>query len=221
MKTNSNKLVGILTVAIMIALFVYLGIQNRRINRLQDENELKSVELSTLKDTVAVYKNKAGELTYKLSVVEVSHSNLKESLELANFDIKKLRENDINWRKINNALKLELEATGHGETALRDSFYLMKTDTIKYSTFAWSNKFLDFSGSIQNENLFFDYKYRTGISIIQQPRRKETIVSVFMTDPNASITSANSITVKHEKRFYEKPWLWAVIGFGTGIIVSK
>jgi len=218
---NSNKLIGILSGIFILSMFVYIGFQHRKINRLQDDNQLKAVELSTLKDTIAVYQNKAGELTYKLSVVEVDHSNLKESLALANFDIKKLRENDIAWRKITNALKLELEASGHGETGLRDSFYVMKTDTIQYSTFAWSNDFLRFKGSVQDERLFFDYKYKTGISIIQEAHRKETLVSVFMTDPNASITSANSITVKHNRKWYQKPWVWGVAGLTTGIFISK
>lgn len=218
---NSNKLIGILSGIFILSMFVYIGFQHRKINRLQDENQLKSVELSTLKDTIAVYQNKAGELTYKLSVVEVDHSNLKESLALANFDIKKLRENDIAWRKITNALKLELEASGHGETGLRDSFYVMKTDTIQYSTFAWSNDFLNLQGSVQDERLFFDYKYKTGISIFQEQKRKETVVSVMLTDPNASISTANSITVKHKKRIWERGWLWAVVGFTGGVIATR
>ena len=221
MKTDSNKTIGVLTGIVIVSLFVYLGIQNGKINRLNDANEIQAVELSTLKDSVSVYQNKAGELTYKLSVVEVSHSNLKESLNKAGFEIKQLKEREINWRNVNNALKIELEAMGHGETALIDTFYVMNTDTIQYSTFGWTNDYLNFKGSVENNNLFFDYKYNTGLSIIQESKRKETIVSVFLTDPKAKITSANSITVKHEKKWFEKPWVWGVVGITTGILISK
>lgn len=218
---KTSKRIGILSGIIIFSLFVYLGIQNRKINRLNDKNQLQAVELSTLKDSVSVYQNKAGELTYKLSVVEVSHSNLKEYLNKAGFEIKQLKEREINWRKVNSALKLELEAVGHGEASLRDSFYIMNTDTIQYSTFAWTNDYLNFKGSVENNNLFFDYKYNTGLSIIQESKRKETIVSVFLTDPKAKITSANSITVKHKKKWFEKPWVWGVAGLGAGILVLK
>ncbi|HCY40424.1 MAG TPA: hypothetical protein DHV48_03585 [Prolixibacteraceae bacterium] len=218
---KTSKTIGILSGIIIFSLFVYMGIQNRRINRLNDENQLQAVELSTLKDSVSVYQNKAGELTYKLSVVEVSHSNLKESLNKAGFEIKQLKEREINWRKVNNALKLELEAVGHGEASLRDSFYIMNTDTIQYSTFAWTNDYLNFKGSVENNNLFFDYKYNTGLSIIQESKRKETIVSVFLTDPKAKITSANSITVKHENKWYERPVIAGIAGILAGILISK
>lgn len=220
-KTDSNKIVGIVTLVVLVALFAYMGYQNRRINRLQNENQLKAIELSSLRDTIAVYQSKNGDLTYKLSAIEVSRSNLKESLELAGFEIKKLKERDINWREVTNALKLELEAAGQGETALTDSFYVFKTDTVQYSTFGWTNDFLAFSGSVQDERLFFDYNYKTGISIIQEPRRQETVVSVFLTDPQAAITTANSITVKHKQKIFQRGWVWAVIGFTGGILLTK
>ena len=69
--------------------------------------------------------------------------------------------------------------------------------------------------------MFFDYKYKTGISIIQEQKKKETIVSVALTDPNAAIVSANSITVKHEKKWHEKRWVWAVAGLTTGVLIAK
>jgi hypothetical protein len=148
---KTQKPILILSVIFIIATFIHIGVVNRKIKRLNEINQLQAVELSTLNDSVLVYQNKAGELTYKLSVVEVSHSNLKESLEQAGFEIKKLKEKDINWRKVNNALKLQLYASGQGETALTDSFYIMKTDTIRYNAFAWSNEFLNLQGSVQNE----------------------------------------------------------------------
>jgi len=218
---KNQKVLWILSILFILATFIHIGVVNRKIKRLNEINQMQAIQLSTLNDSVSVYQNKAGELTYKLSVVEVDHSNLKESLAMANFDIKKLRENDINWRKINNALKLELAAAGHGETALTDSFYLVKTDTIQYSAFTWSNNFLNLQGSVQDERLFFDYKYKTGISIFQEQKRKETVVSVMLTDPNASISTANSITVKHKKRIWERGWLWAVVGFTGGVIATR
>jgi hypothetical protein len=219
----SQKTLWIISIVFILATFTYIGIQHRRINHLSDTNQLQSVELSVLNDSVFVYQNKAGELTYKLSVVEVEHSNLKESLDKAGFEIKKLKENDINWRKVNAALKLELEAAGHGETTVTDTFRIEKTDTVYFQKVDdWSNNYLSlWNAKIETGKLFFDYRYKTGVSIIPETKRRETIVNVFLTDPNASITTANSITVKHKTRWYEKPWLWGLAGLGTGILISK
>lgn len=223
MKTNSQKILLILSGAIILALFVYMSIQNRRINRLQDENHLKAIELSTLKDTVAVYRDKNGELTYKLTVIEVNSRNLKESLETAGFEIKKLKEKDVQWKKITSALRMQLAATGSGSVQLIDTFRIVERDTVSYLTFdSWSNNHLSlYNGEIFNNQLNFDYQYRTGVDFLTTEARKETIVSVMLSDPKAKITTASSITVKHEKRLWERGWFWGAIGLGTGILISR
>jgi hypothetical protein len=206
-----------------LLIFIYIGVQHREIKRLTKENQLNTVELSTFKDIVAVHESKTGELTYKLSVVEISHSNLKKSLELSGFEIKKLKEKDIAWRKVNSALRMQLAATGTVSANLTDTFRIENTDTVYFSKFEpWSNNFLSiYDGEIVKKKLTFEYGYQTGISIIQEPRRKETIVNVFLTDPKAEITTANSITVKHKKRIWEHGWLWAAIGLTGGILIAK
>ena len=222
-KFDSNKIVGTITLGLILMLFIYMGFQNRKINRLQDQNQLQSIELSTLKDTVAVYQDKNGELTYKLGVVEVNISNLKESLATAGFNIQKLKEKDIAWRKVTAALRMQLAATGSGETTVTDTFRIEKTDTLYFLEVQdWSNNHLTlFNSKIENNKLIFDYKYQTGISIIQESKRKETLISVMLTDPKASIITANSITVKHEKKLWKKPWIWAVVGFAGGVIATR
>ena len=218
---KSSKTIWILTGIVIFSLFVYIGIQHRKINKLGDANQLQAVELCTLKDSVLVYKSKSGELTYKLSSVEIEKGNLKKSLELMGIDKLILKERDIEWRRLTSALRLELAATGTGTTTLRDTFEIVKSDTLRYSDFAWKNDFLSFSGNIRDERLTFDYTYKTGISILQTQNRKATIVSVSLTDPNAAIVSGNSITIKHKKKIWERGWLWAAVGFGTGILISR
>jgi hypothetical protein len=224
-----NKTLWILSIAFILGIFIYIGIQHRRINRLSDSNQLQAIQLSILNDSVSVYANKNGELTYKLISAEVHNKNLKESLETAGFDLKKFKERDISWRKINSALRLQLAATGSGVTTITDTFRIepaqidhsgRKTDTLYFLKVQdWSNNHLTlFNSKIENSKLFFDYSYKTGISIIQEKKRKETLVSVMLTDPNASITTGNSITIKEERKFWQKPWIWCLAGFGAGIL---
>jgi hypothetical protein len=224
-----NKTLWILTIAFILTTFIYIGIQHRKINRLSDSNQLQAILLSVLNDSVSVFSNKNGELTYKLISAEVHNRNLKESLETADFDIKKLKDRDISWRKINSALRLQLAATGSGETIITDTFRIepaqidhsgRKTDTLYFSkVHDWSNNYLTiFNSKIEKNKLFFDYSYKTGISIIQEKKRKETLVSVMLTDPNAIVTTGNSITIKEERKWWQKPWIWCLAGFGAGIL---
>jgi hypothetical protein len=222
-KAGGDKKLWILSSIFILAVFVYIGIQHRKIDRLSDENQLKAIELSTLKDTVAVYRNKAGESTYKLISVEIEKQNLKKSLELAAFDIKDLKDRDIKWRKVTSALRMQLAATGSGETSITDTFRINSIDTVYFQKVSdWTNNYLSiFDTEIVNRKLNFNYQYKTGISIIQEQKRKETVVSVFLTDPNASITTGNSISVKQKKRFYEKPYIWSAVAFFAGVFISR
>jgi hypothetical protein len=224
-----NKLLLFLTVAFILATFIYIGIQHRRINRLSDSNQLQAVQLSALNDSVSVFANKNGELTYKLISAEVHNRNLKESLETADFDIKKFKERDISWRKINSALRLQLAATGSGVTTITDTFRIEparinasggNSDTLYFLKVQdWSNNHLTlFNSKIEKNKLFFDYNYKIGISIIQEKKQKQTLVSVMLTDPNAIITTGNSITIKEERKWWQKPWIWCLAGFGVGIL---
>jgi len=223
-----NKFLFILTITFILATFIYIGIQHRKINRLSDSNQLQAVRLSALNDSVSVYKNYAGELTYKLGTVEINNRNLKESLETAGFDIKKFKERDIAWRKISSALRLQLAANRSGVTTVTDTFRIEparlnasggNSDTLYFSKVQdWSNNHLTlFNSKIEKSRLFFDYSYKTGISIIQEKKRKQTLISVILTDPNASITTGNSITIKEERKWWQKPWIWCLAGFGAGI----
>lgn len=220
---KSDKTLWICTIAYIVLTIGYVGIQHRKINRLQNENQLQKVELSVLKDSVFVHKTKAGELTYKLTSVEIEKNNLKKSLDLLEIDRKILKERDISWRKITFALRAELAATGHGETTVIDTFRTEKTDTVYYSKVNdWNNGYLSlFNSKIENSKLSFDYRYQTRIDFLTTPLNGKTVVSVILSDPKAEITNAKSITVKYQKKWFERPVVWALFGFGTGILISK
>ena len=98
-----------------------------------------------------------------------------------------------------------------------------KTDTIYFQKVDdWTNNYLSlFNSKIENSVLSFDYKYSVGIDFLTSGKRKETTVSVILSDPKAVITNANSITINNKTRWYEKQWLWAIAGFGVGVLVIK
>ena len=127
----------IILFAVVVFAFVSL-FQNMKMKKYKNTSQVQAVELSTLKDSVISYKTKTGQLYSKITAVEVDKRNLKESLEIAGFDIKELKDQNVKWHKITAALKFELEATGSGETSAIDTFYIttdpitQKPDTTKF-----------------------------------------------------------------------------------------
>lgn len=218
-RTTVEIIIGLLLVGAIT--FFYFSMESAR-----DKVQLRDVELSTLKDSVEMIEMKNGELVAKIESVEIEKDNLRESLEIAGFDIKELRAQGVKWRKVTNALKLELQAAGSVQTSVTDTFRMsieVPGDTVWYSTFNnWSNDYMSiYNGEIFDKNLKFDYDYKVGIKIIQAPKRKSTLITVKLTDINARITSANSITVKHKTKWYQKWWLWGSAGLVGGVIIAK
>ena len=218
---KTNKTILILSAIFIVVTFVYIGIQHRKINRLTDQNQIQAVQIAVLNDSVQIYKDKNGELNYRLSVVQVNADNLKESLEIAGWNLKQLKAKDIEWRNITNALKLKLETIGSGTAAIHDTLIIAGKDSIISNYFNWSNNHLSLNGTVDIDKVTFDYYYRTSIDIIQHKNRKGTMVTVSLSDPNAAIVSGNNIFLTPGRRWYEKPWLWGLAGLGAGILITK
>lgn len=220
MKKTKNYIVA---AAVIIALIVF-SVQYYKIRGLQSDNQLKAVELSTLKDSVSVYKSKNGDLTYKLTSVEIDRKNLKESLDMMGLNLKELKAKDIEWRKITSVLRAELKAKGSGETDMKpDTFRIVDRDTIYYSRFDdWTNGFLSLSNiEVERQKLKFDHTYRTGIDIITETKRKGTLVSVMLSDTTVVVTTGNSVFVKPKQHFWDKPWVWGVTGLAAGYFINR
>lgn len=210
-----------LIAAAIVLLIVANVYQYLLTERYRNVSQIQAVELSILNDSVAVYKSKNGELTYKLTSAVIDRENLLEALEVAGENIKILKQKDIEWRNITNMLRMRLEAAGSGEIAVVDTFFVYQTDTVLFGKFNWSNNYLFLKGTIKDEKLNFDYRYQTGIQIIQQAKKREQVVSVMLTDPNAAIISGNSITVKNPRKWWDRWWLFGVAGLTTGILIAK
>ena len=173
-------------------------------------------------DSVRVIHEKNGTLSYQVQAVEVEKRNLRHALETAGYEIKDLKEKEIRWRQVNATLRAELESKGSGQTDIKpDTVIVSKTDTIIKGSFIWNNNFLKLDGTIHENLISFDYRYNTPIEIFTSEKKKETIITVSLSDPNAAIISANSITISKKTPWYKKPWVWGAAGLATGIIVTK
>jgi len=217
MKTLFKRYWWVILSLIVITVF---GLQKCQINKLKDQVQLQNVELSTLNDSVTVLKGKNGDLTFKVQSVQIEKDNAKKALELAGFEIKDLKQREIKWKDVNFALKAELEAWGDGTVVLRDTI-IVKGDTIMAKVGKWNNKFLYLNPFLVKNKLDFTYTYKTPIDLISEKKGKSYVVSAYLGDKNASITTANSITIVPKKRWYDKPYLWGIAGLGAGYFIFK
>lgn len=215
------KIIVVVVIGLLFVGNVWNVVKNRK---LRSQTQLQAVELSTLKDSVSSFKDENGQLVSKLASTEVEKRNLKESLELIGLDVKKLKEQNVKWRKITEVLTLKLESTGSGESTVIDTFYIEKntTDTVRYTHIGdWTNNYLSlYNARIQSDKFTFDYRYNAGINLIIEGKRRSPVVTATLTDPNANITHGKSISVPFKTKWYEKPWLWGAAGFLTGILIE-
>lgn len=196
-----------------VLIILVLGFKQCQLNKERDKNQIANVQLAALNDSVVQYKSQNGDLTAKIISVTVESDNRKKALEEAGFELKELRARDIKWRDVVFALKAQIQAQGGGQIVLRDTLIISKTDTIKKANFDWDNKFLFLSGNITGKDMQFKYTYKTSIDLLSEKKGKSYVVSAYLSDPQATITTANSITIVPKKKW----WGWDALKFGAGI----
>jgi len=204
-----------------IALILLFGVKQCQLNKERDKYQIAQVELAAFNDSVRIYKSKTGELTAKISSVIVESDTRKQSLDKAGFEIKELRARDIQWRDVVFALKTQIQAQGSGQTVLRDTLLTSKTDTIRQANFDWNNKFLFLSGFVKGKDMQFDYTYKTSIDLLSEKKGKGYVVSAYLGDKNATITTANSITIVPKKKWWDKWYLQLGVGVAIGGFIFK
>lgn len=198
-----------------------LGYAAFNLDKTQDALQIANLRLAVQNDTITSIRTKSGDLVAKIQSVEVDRDNLKDALEEMGLDRKKLRDQKIKLQDVISVLQVKLEAEGHGETTIRDTIRIEKSDTVRIGQFKWSNKYLFLDGSIKDKQMDFDYLYQTRISNIQDQNRKGTTVSLTLSDPKAKIIDGASFTVIHKKSLLEKWWIVGPIGILAGILISK
>lgn len=215
------KIVVATVFGILLLIIIIQGFQNRS---LKKTNQIQSVELMTIKDSAQAFKTKNDEAYFKINALTVDANALKTSLIESGFAIKDLKQRDINNGKIIAALKAEIESSGHVDSIpLVDVIIPVDSGkpSIKAKKFDWTNHYLTLTGLIKETNMSLDYKYKTDLSLISEKKGKSIIVTAWLSDPNAIITTGHQITISNKTKWYNKPWLWGLAGLTGGYFLTK
>jgi len=214
-------------IGLIVVFSVVLFVQHIKINRLNDDVQIKNVELSTLKDTVLTVVTRNGQLISTVNSVQIEKDNIKESLQAMGLDLKALKDENIKLKTLNFVLNAQLTSSGDVATPTKDTFRIPDDggDSIRYSIVSdWTDTRLSlFNGIVENNNLTFDYTYNLRFKLLSNTEKNKTIVTFVPDDKTGKtlISSANSITIIHKKKWWEKWWIWTIVGATGGILITK
>lgn len=225
---SGNKLQKIALWVLVLSLVGILFYYKFQARKFKDEAQLQAVELSTIKDSVLVLKQKNGDLNFKFKAVEVDKRNLRDALEISGHEIKDLREKGIRYRKLIAVLELEIQGQGEGQSDVKDTIEIIKTETKTDTLYVqlirdWSDSRLNlFDMRIQNGKFNFGYTYNIeDMNFFIEKRKKDYVVTVSPNQPGLNIISGNSIIIPNKKGFFERPVVWGTIGFIGGVMIAK
>lgn len=178
-------------------------------------------ELSEYKDSAQYYIDKTtGE---KIA--------LNRALDLSDATVGYLEEQNANLaRQVDKFKKVAAAAVIKSEAKV-DSFQVTLHDTIPCLfnpiSFAIDSSHYKISGRIARTNLFID-----GLTIPNEQtlvigkkkgnifKKKEYSIEVTNSNPFISVWGLQGYTFSPDKKFYEKPWFWAAVGFGAGFAIK-
>lgn len=219
---TSDKKFRITAIAGILILILLLSAQQCQLNRQQKELELKNIKISTLSDSVNIFRDKNDHLTFRIQAIQVEESNNKEALKQAGWDIKDLRARNIRANDVISALRSELVASGSGTITLHDTIHVAIHDTVRSLVGSWSNNFLSIYPRITGKQMDFSYKYQTGIDVLStQTHKGTTVINIALQDTSAHITTGNAIIFRQPRKWYNNRWLWFGLGAAGGVFLAK
>jgi hypothetical protein len=189
------------------------------IRKLKKEIQIKAVELLTFTDSVKEYRTKAGKAYFLLKTATIEAAALKESVETLGIEIEGLKSKGINYKKIISILEEQIESMGHTGVI---PLVIPKDSTQKIKTFKWTNDFLSLNGSVRELDIQdIEYSYKASLTHVTQNVKGKSIVTVYLNDPGARITTGSQIIVSPVRHWWDKPWIWGLAGAGAGVWLGR
>ena len=200
---------------------IYHYVQSNKISKLQSQNSV----LSTVNDTLKVYKNKLGSLTYERQVINVKYTDLKKMYDLLDKGNKELFDKMTTLERKNKLIT----ATNIKQSVTIDSLLNVKPIEVSSNLFQFkdSTKYLQYSmffnTSIpKSPTLLIDrINIPNSIYVSHKFEKDKIIVSVSNSnDKYYRINDINSYIIPIEQKKDKSNWLkYGLIGFGGGILI--
>ena len=182
---------------------------------------IMEVNLNAMNDTIKYFKNSIGTLTASKTTIQLSNSQLKSAIAAKDKELSRLMEE---FSEINNIVKSELQ---------------VKIDTIKVPFVAKVPYSFTRSGKLKNRWYGFGYEVNENgfvvdslavplaLSVITGKKRKwifgkEVLCTdVTIDNPYVQVKNIYTAEVRTGIPWFKKWYVWAALGFTSGIFISK
>ena len=226
LKKYSDRIILIATIFLLL-FFGYrkIGSLNNRI-----KGQLLAAEIFT--EEVHIQRNKNGQLEAEKRSQNLTIKDLKEYGDQVGQNNEKLKKKVGSLKNLVSNLEGALATAGDGQVQLEPDTIRIKGDSVNYflgHTFEWTNNYLTLNGTLdQDLKMDFKYQYKSDFGITtywKRPslfKRKELMVNMLMTDPNARATELNSVVIKPDPpKFYQTTGFKIGIGVVGGFLLAK
>ena len=200
---------------------IYHYIQSNKISKLQAQNSV----LIAVNDTLRVYKNKLGSLTYEKQAINVKYTDLKKMYDLLDKGNKELFDKMTTLERKNKLIT----ATNIKQSVTIDSLLNVKPIEVSSNLFQFkdSTKYLQYSmffntSTPKSPTLLIDrINIPNSIYVSHKFEKDKIIVSVSNSnDKYYRINDINSYIIPIEAKKKKSNWLMSgLIGFGGGILI--
>ena len=207
-------------IGLILGFGVYHYIKSNQISKLRAENNV----LSAVNDTLRVYKNKLGTLTYEKQVISVKFTDLKRMYDLLDKNNKELFNKMSSLEKTNRIIS----ATNIKQEAVIDSLLNVKPIEISPNLFQFSDstKYLQYkmffnTSVLKSPTLLIDkLSIPNSLYVSHKFEKDKIIVSVSNSnDKYYRVNDINSYIIPIEKK-KKNDWLMSgLIGFGGGVLI--
>lgn len=216
--------------AIVILLILGFGIHREVTNNRQEKGLQSMIEV--LNDSVSHHKNAEGKWEAERKSYNLTTKELRKNGQELNLETRRLSKQVGNLKNLVADLKGELLVVGEGSVQLIPGDSIFINDSTKVFAghrFNWTNSYLSIDGTLNDAyNLQFNYSYNVDFSVTtywkreKMFKRKDLVVNMIFSDPNARATDLNSIVIKpNPPKFYETTWFKVGVGFLGGVLITN
>ena len=187
-------------------------------------------------DSVRYLEGKNGELISERTSQALTIKDLQYYGDELGINVDRLKSKVGNLKNVITHLEGELATANSGSTTLTDTLYIttnsegVPTDTIKAKVLRWTDSYLSLNGNYFPSTSKFDFTYKYNVKFASTVfykkdglfKPKYPVVQLTFEDPNARIIDAsNLIIIPDDKKFYQKPWFWGVLGLAGGFALGS
>ena len=218
-----NKGFKIVLGVALLMIIIGLVWQYYRIRDLEKVNQIQSLELMLTGDSVREFRTREGEAYYRMQSVVIENDALKGSLLAMDIDKNILKSKNITLNNVISLLRQDLLMRGRDTIWLTDTVIKVVNIAMPVDAkgFNWTNHYLSLSGLIINKKMEFAYSYATEITSVTEQKGDKSIVTVSLEDPKAKIIGGAQIIVIPTKRWWDRWYIYGLVGAGVGVWIGK